>query len=161
MAPPAGAQSGGVDAMALEAESAHVGEIAFAAAFGDGYDVVGIPEGLAAFEAPGGDGLETGGAFETADVGVFGDAICSTQRADAFIAFEDARAQMAWIRAETPFLDTEVGTEGMAAGGHFEAAPTTKAAAIGTFGKVLLGGPAAGHGAFVAHTNRIELNGQG
>ena len=142
--------------MALQAERAHVREIAFAAAFGNGYDVVGIPKGLAAFQTPSRDGLPTRGAFEAADVSVFGDAIGSTQRANSLVAFEDAVAQVARIATKTPFFDTEGGTESLPAGGHFQLTPTAETTSVGTLRDSVFRRPAAGHGAFVAHKNRIE-----
>jgi hypothetical protein len=42
-------------AMALEAESAHVAQIAFTATFRHRYNVVGIPKRFAALQAPRGD----------------------------------------------------------------------------------------------------------
>ena len=91
---------------------------------------------------------------------VFGDAIGAAERTDAFVALENALAQMARVAAETPFFDAKGGTEGLAACWHLELAPPAETTAVGTFGQVLLGGPTAGHGAFIAHRNRIELNGR-
>jgi len=146
-----------VNAMTLQAEGTHVRQIAFATAFGNGYDVIGIPKGLAASQTPGSDGLPTRCALEAADVGVFGDAIGSTERADSLVAFEDAVAQVARIATKTPFFDTEGRTESMPAGGHFELTPTAETTSVGAFRDSVFRGPAAGHGAFVAHRNRIEL----
>jgi len=120
--------------MTLQTESAHVAEVAFAAACRDRDDVIGIPQRLTPFQTPGGSGLEPGCPAETADVRVFGDAICAAQGANPFVAFEDARAQMSRITAETPFFDAEGGTERVAPGGHFELAPAAQATAVWTFG---------------------------
>ena len=120
--------------MALQAESAHVAEVAFAAAFDDRDDVVGIPERFAAFESPSGDGFLARATTETANVGVLGHAICSAFGADPFIAFEDAVAQMTGITAKTPFFHAEGGAEGLTASGDFELAPTAEATAVWTFG---------------------------
>ena len=119
--------------MALEAERAHVAQIAFTAACDDGDDVVGIPQGFAAFQTPRCDGFEARGSTKTADVGIFGNTIRAAFRTDALIAFEDALPQMARIAAETPFFDAESGAEGLTAGRDFELAPTAEATAVWAF----------------------------
>ena len=121
--------------VAFEAEGAHVGEVTFAAALGDRDNVISIPERFAALQAPSGGGFETGDAAETTEVGVFGDAVDAAERANSFIALEDALTQMAGIAAEPPFFHTEGGAERLPPSRHFKLAPTTETAAMGAFGK--------------------------
>lgn len=129
--------------MTLETESAHVAEIAFAAALGDRDDVIGIPQRFAAFQTPGRSGLQPSGAAKTADVRVFGDAVGATQSTNAFVAFENAFAQMSRIATQTPFFNAEGGAEGVAAGWDFELAPTAKTAAVRAFAQNAFIGPTA------------------
>ena len=110
--------------MALEAEGAHVGEVAFPAALGDGDDVIGVPEGFTASEAPYGCGFEAGCATEAAKMRVFGDAIGAAHGTDAFIAFEDAFPEVARVAAETPFFDAKSRTKCLAPGRHLQFTPT-------------------------------------
>jgi hypothetical protein len=121
---------------------------------GDGDDVVGIPEGFAAFESPSGDGLETGGAPKTADVRVFGDAVRAANGADPFIALQHAFAQVTRVAAKLPFFYTEGGTECLPANGHFKLTPAAEITAVGAFGKGGFIGPASRHGAFGAHRDK-------
>ena len=137
--------------MALEAKSAHVGEVALAAAFGNGDDVVGIPQSFAAAEIPGGEGTGASGTAEAFDVMKLGGAIETADGAEAAIALEDAFAQVAGVGAELPFLDAPLGAEGEAAGRDFELAPAAETAAVGTFGERGAIGTSAGLGAVCAH----------
>src|ERR1700722_8233143 len=83
--------------VALQTESAHVAEVAFATAFDHRHDMIGIPQGFAAFQTPDGCGFQASNAAEATEVGVFDDAIGAAECADAFVAFEDAFTQMGGI----------------------------------------------------------------
>ena len=87
---------------------------------------------------------------------VFSDAIGPANRADSFVAFKNAIAQMARIAPQTPFFHTELGAERVPPSGHFELAPAAETTAVRTSGEIALGSPAARHDSFVAHSNRIE-----
>lgn len=127
---------GGGFAMAEEAEGAEVVEVALAAAFGYGADVVSVPEA-----ATGGDGfhaVETqacrsgwaSGSFECV-VGGYG--VDVADGADAAIASEDLVAEVAGVGAETPLVDAVVVAEGAAAFGEdFQLTPAAEGEAVGT-----------------------------
>ena len=115
------AESGGGFAMAGEAESAEVFEIALAAAFGYGEDVVGVPEGAAGvdgFQAIEGEAGGAGGASGALEGGVDGDGVGLAEGAEASVAGEDAVAEIAGVGAEAMLLDAVVGAEGAAAAGE-------------------------------------------
>ena len=90
---------------------------------------------------------------------VFSDAIGPANRADSFVAFKNAIAQMARIAAQAPFFHAERGAERVPPDRHFKLAPTAETTAVRASGEIALGSPAARHDSFVAHSNRIELNG--
>ena len=46
------AQFDGADPMTFKAERPHIGKVAFAAAFGNRYDVIGVPEGFPISHVP-------------------------------------------------------------------------------------------------------------
>jgi hypothetical protein len=142
--------------VALQTQSAHVAEIAFAATHGHGNDMVGIPQRFAALQAPGSGGFQASDATQSTEVSVFGDAISAAECANAFITFEDPLTQMGWVAAETPFFDAEGGTKGMTSSRHFKLAPAAEVTAVWAFGEGVFVGPAAfGQSALVAHKNRI------
>jgi hypothetical protein len=125
-------------AVAEEAESAKVVEVALASAFSYGADVVGVPEaaaggdGLHAVESEAGGTRWASGPFE----GVVGcDCVDLADGADAAVAGEDVVAKVAGIGAETPLVDAVVGAEGAAAfGENFQFAPATERQAVGASG---------------------------
>ena len=93
---------GGGFAVAEEAESAEVREVALASAFGYGADVVGVPEAAA-----GGDGLHavemkaggTGWAASSLECVVGGDGVDVAGGADAMVAGEDLVTEVAGVCA--------------------------------------------------------------
>jgi hypothetical protein len=111
---------GGGFAVAEKAEGAEVIEVALAAAFGYGADVVGVPEA-----ATGGDGFHavemqacrSGGASGSFERVVGGYGVDVAGSADAAIASEDLVAEVAGVGAETPLVDAVVAAEGAAAFG--------------------------------------------
>ena len=146
---------GGDLAVAGEAERAEVVEIALAAAFRYGEDVVGVPEGAAgrdglhAVERESGDAGFAAGSLERV---VDGDGIGLAELADAAVAGEDLVAEVSGVGAETPLVDAEVGAEGTAAFGEdFQFAPAAERQAVGSGGELLALGTAAGEGARKRH----------
>jgi hypothetical protein len=126
----AGPELGGDIAVAEQAESAEVVEVALAAAFGYGADVVGVPQAAA-----GGDGLHSiemqacgaGWATGSLESAVGGDGVDAADGADAAIAGEDLVAEIARVGAETPLVDAVVAAEGTAAFSEdFEIAPAAE-----------------------------------
>jgi hypothetical protein len=116
--------------MAEKTEGAEVVEVALAAAFGYGADVVGVPEAAA-----GGDGLHAveakasgaGGASGSLEGVVGGNGVDGADGADAVVAGEDLVAEVAGVGAEAPLVDTVVAAKGAAAFGEdLEVAPTTE-----------------------------------
>src|SRR5271157_285820 len=128
--------------MAHEAEGAHVGKVALAAAFHDGDNVVGVPQVMAA--APVLFELSTGGPVEFALGLPQGFGVEAALRADAAIAREDPLAEIAGVGAQLPLIDAGVAAKGAATLGDRGAAPAAVAL------RPLY--PAARHDAAVTHT---------
>jgi hypothetical protein len=158
------AELGGGFAVAEEAESAKVVEVALAAAFGYGTDVVGVPEaatgsdGLHAVEAEAGCAGGTSGSLEGV---VRGDGVDRADGADAAVAGEDLIAEVAGVGAETPLVDAVVAAKGAAAFGQdFEFAPAAEWQAVGAERESLTRGAPAGEGARDDHaSSRIGYGG--
>ena len=112
--------------MALEAEGAHVGKVALAAAFYDGKDVIGIPQ--IATAAPIFFELLAGFVVELALVFAQGFGIDAAAGADAAIAGEDLCAQVPRIRTQFPLMDALRAAESKAALGYGRSAPAADAA---------------------------------
>ncbi len=129
------AQVGCNFAVAGEAEGAEIIEVALAAAFGYGEDVVGVPEGTAGgdgFEAPEGEGFNPGLAAGALELGVGGEGVGGTEAAETAVAGKDEVAEVGGVGAETPLVDAVAGAEGAAAGGEdFELAPAAERQAVG------------------------------
>jgi hypothetical protein len=135
----------------LQTKGAHIRKIAFAAAFGNWQNVIGIPKRLTAFQPPGCHCFQARAATQAAYVRIFRNAIYTTHGAYAFIAFKNALAQMARVAAQTPFFHAKFRAERVASGGHFELAPTAQTAAVWALRKSFSVSPAAGDGAFGTH----------
>jgi hypothetical protein len=142
-------------AMAEETKGAEIVQIALAASFGYGDDVVGIPEAAA-----GSDGFES----IEAQTGCPGSASGSLQRvigrygidmaevAAAMVAREDLVPEVAGIGTETPLVNAIVATEGAAAPGEdFEVAPTAERQAIRAFCEGITRCASSGEGARNEH----------
>ena len=138
------AQGDGGGAVALEAESAHVREAAFATAFGDGEDVVGVPQ--VAAEAPVFFELAAGCVIELAFVFAQGFGVEAARGAHALVAGEDLLAQIAGVGAQLPLVNAGVAAKCEAAGWDFAATAAARAA--------LPPHPPAGLDAARAHTRR-------
>ena len=148
---------GGGFAVTEEAEGAEVVEVALAATFGYGTDVIGIPE-----TAAGGDGLHAveaqaggaGGTSRALEGVVGGNGVDGADAADAAVAGEDLLAKVAGVGAETPLMDAVVAAEGAAAFGEdFEFAPAAERQAIGAERESLTRGAPAGEGARDDHAS--------
>ena len=133
--PEASAELGGGFAVAEETEGAKVVEVALAAAFGYGTNVISIPQA-----APGGDGLHavemeagcTGWGAGSLECVVGGDGVDVADCADAVIAGEDLVAEIAGIGSKAPLVNAVVGAEGAAAfGNDFKVAPTAEGELVG------------------------------
>src|SRR5947209_6937182 len=118
--------------MAAKAECSDIGEIAFAAAFGNGHDVIGIPQAAPGHlrETPGPERLQASGATLAADAVPFGFGVDVAKGADAAIALEGLPTEVAGIAAEFPFSDAVFRAEGETALGNFQIAPAAEGAAI-------------------------------
>ena len=117
-------------AMAEQAERANVVDVALAASFGNGKDVIGVPQAAAA-----GDGLhavesESGSASRAAsspECGVCGNGVDVTGGAATAVTGEDLVAKIAGVGAQTPLMDAVVAAEGAAAfGDDLKIAPTAE-----------------------------------
>jgi hypothetical protein len=142
---------GGGFAVAEEAEGAEVVEVALAAAFGYGTDVVSVPEAAAGcdgFHAVEAEASGAGGASGSLEGVVGGDGVDGAYGADAAVAGEYLIAEVAGIGAEAPLMDAVVAAEGTAAfGENFEFAPAAEGQVVGTDGESMARGAAAGEGA--------------
>ena len=112
--------------MTEQTKSPHVGEIALAAAFHDGDDVVGVPQ--IAAPAPVLLELLSGCVIELAFIFAQGFGVGAADRADAAVAQEDLLAKIAWVGAELPLVHTGVVAEGETPARHIFAAPAALAA---------------------------------
>ena len=122
--------------MAAQAERAQVREVAFAAAFDDGDDVVGFPEGAAgeAGQVPEVEQALAGCAARALQDPRGEQRIDAATFADAAIALEDLIAEVAGVRADAPVVHAAVGAEGAAAFRDFGRAPAAEAAPAGAPG---------------------------
>lgn len=157
----AGAQGEGSVPVAMQTEGAEVVEVAFAAAFDDGDDVVGIPEAFAAApaDAPVLEKELAARAPRGAKPAEGGEGIGAADGADAAVAQEDLVAEIAWLGAKLPLVHAVAGAEGEAAAGNFERAPAAEAAAVGAAGDGFAVDPASGHGAYGAHLSFLKQGG--
>lgn len=124
---------GGDDAVAPQAERAHVRQVALAATLGDGDDVIGIPEALAAWRnvALAAHRLLHGPAL-VADAPHQGDGVEAAEGADTAIAGENLVAQVAGIGAQLPLVDAVIAAERPPPLGYLGVAPAAETATVGT-----------------------------
>lgn len=111
--------------MAAQAKRAHVREVALASAFGDRYDVVGIPDMPPT--APLLLKALAGGVIQFALVLAQCLRVDAALRADATIARENLFAKIAGIGSQSPFVDTGSTAERETAAGDGRAAPPAQA----------------------------------
>ena len=143
--------------MAAQAERAQVREVALAAAFDDGRDVIGLPEGAAgvAGQVPVVEQALARRAARALQDALRDQRVDTATFADAAIAFEHLVAEVAGVGAQTPLVHTIVGAEGAAALGHFRGAPAAEASAGCAAGEGAGSGPTSGHGAAGAHGSLV------
>ena len=118
--------------MAAQAKSAHIRQIALAAAFGDRHDVIGIPHRFAAafLQIPFFEEVAAGRVVELAHVTAQRGSVHAALGADALIALEHFFAQIARVGAKLPFVNAGVGAESSAAFAYFAAAPAAERTAV-------------------------------
>ena len=123
-------------AMTTQAEGANVVEVAFASAFGDGENVVGVPQAFpcAPLESPVGEQRSTPGGTGIAELAGGCDGINPATGADATVALEDLLTEIRGLGAQLPLVDTILRAESEAAARDFERTPAAIAATIGTAG---------------------------
>ena len=110
---------GRVQAMALQAKRAHVGEIAFSATLDDRHDMIGIPQRFSISQSPFRRGSGARRSALPPNVIVLSQAIHSAYGANAPVALQHALAQMPGVTAQPPFFHAKGGTECDSAGGYF------------------------------------------
>lgn len=149
--------------VAQKAQGTKVVEIALAAAFSYGNNVVGVPQ-----TSPGRDGLhaiqaQAGGAGLAASPlqrVVSRNGIDIAKGAAAVVAREDLLAQIAGIGAQPPLMHAVLTAEGAAAPGeNLEIAPAAQWKPIWASGQILRIGAAAGKGTRYKHRllqNRLD-----
>ena len=142
--------------MALKAERPHIREVALAAAFGNGNDVIGLPQGFSDSGSPVSPYFCSGSASELPHVVVLGYAIESAGSADTTVALKHTIAQVARIGAQLPFFDTPFGAEGKSPRRNFESAPTAETAATISFRKSMAVYASAAHGALRFQVTMVE-----
>ncbi len=86
-------------AMALEAKSSHIGQVALATAFGYGNDVVRIPQTFSAAQIPSGSGATASASAESTEVDVSRGTIDAAKSTYAVVSLEDFFAQVSRICA--------------------------------------------------------------
>jgi hypothetical protein len=152
------AQLGSRAAVTPKADSADVGEVAFAAALGNGQDMIGVPKrtALARLETPFRPAEDAARPAQTLESSPLRYTVESTLGADAAIARKNLFPKVARIAAETPFVHAEVRAKRAAAGRDFEAAPPAEIATMRSFGKGAGVDPAAWHRAGSAHGNILD-----
>jgi hypothetical protein len=128
-------------AMAEQAECANVVDAALATAFGDGKDVIGVPQAAAAGDCLHTVEPETGSASRAAralEGRVRGDRVDVAGCAASAIAGEDLVTQISGVGAKPPLVNTVVAAEGAAAFSEdLEITPAAEGQAVGAGGKVV------------------------
>ena len=156
-------------AVARQAESSEVVEVALAAALGYWEHVVSIPQraaagnGLHPVEGEAGDSGFASGSLER---GVDGDGIGLAEVADSAVAGKNLVAEVAGVGAKPPLVDTVVRAEGATAlGKDLELAPAAERQGVGSGGELVPLGAAAGQGARERHriqdTTAVDCPGSG
>lgn len=120
--------------MAHQTERAEVIQVAFPSPFGDGPDVVSVPEraaGGGAAQPPHRQSFGAGCAAAALERCIGSDSIQTAESTDTSIAMEDLIAQVSRVGAQAPLMHAEVGAEGPAARSEdLELAPATERASV-------------------------------
>lgn len=143
--------------MASQTERADILEIALAAAFGDGHDVVRIPEtsSHALSESP---VLQQKLPILTSrktKLARSDDGIQATGGTHTAIAEQDVFAQIGGLGAQLPLMHTETGAERESSSRHFEGAPAAEASAVRPARDGFAIYPPAGHDTRCAHASLL------
>lgn len=132
--PKPGSKLGRAEAVAFQAKRSKVRQIAFAAAFGYGNDMISVPNRLAASNLPVFQRAGACRASQLAQAGELGDTVHPTDGTDASVALQDSLTKVARIGAEPPLLHAPLGTKRPASRRNFEVAPAADAPAIFALG---------------------------
>ncbi len=119
------AESRGGLAMALQAKSADVGQIAFASALHNRDDVIGVPQAFPSpwAQTPCEQRLELRRSAQPLQLPFGTEAIDTADGADAAVALQHFFAEIAGVGAQAPFFHALGGAKGRAAFGHLKIAP--------------------------------------
>ena len=141
--------------MADQAQGTDVLQVALAAAFRDGQDMVGIPQGPAVqlFQAPTLQESRPMRSLGSPQLEVCSTRINVASCANAAVPLEDLVAQIAWIGAKTPFVDAPRRAERRPARRNFKSAPAAERTAVRPLWKSGAIDEAAGHGPGGAHAD--------
>lgn len=139
--------------MAFETQRPDVLEIAFAATFDDGHDMIGVPKAVSGTGAqpPFKESFQPRGAAKTFDLPFCMQAVEPATDADTAIAFQNPLANIGRIATQTPLFHAPIRTKSQAALGNFEIAPTAKIAAIRALRKSTPVDPTATHCSSCTH----------
>lgn len=145
--------------MAAEAERTDVFKIAFATAFRNRQDVIRIPQRPAAdsFQAPVSKEFLPPRIFGSLESNVGLHGVGPAEHAYSLVTQEDLLTQVPGVGAQTPLVNTILGTEGEAPGRHFKRAPAAKTASVFSFGQRISMDVSARHRSLGAHLARISL----
>jgi hypothetical protein len=139
--------------MADQAQGSDIRQIAFAASLCHGHNVIGIPKCPSAnpLQPPTGEQVLPVRPARALEVEISGAAIDPANRAHALIAGQYLLAQIARVRAKTPFMHTPIRAKCEPARRDLKVAPAAESAAVLPFLKSGSIGKPAGHGARSAH----------
>ena len=121
--------------MTFQAKRPHILQVAFAAAFSHGNDVIGIPQTAAPafFQLPFFQKLPARPVVELAKFFAKQFRVGAAPRTKAVVARENLLAQVTRICTQFPFVHTVGGAKGPAAARHFDGTPSAQGSAIPAF----------------------------
>jgi hypothetical protein len=145
--------------MAAQAERTDVFKIAFATAFRNRQDVIRIPQRPAAdsFQAPVSKEFLPPRIFGSLESNVGLHGVGPAEHAHSLVTQEDLLTQVPGVRAQTPLVNTILGTEGEAPGRHFKRAPAAKTASVFSFRQRISMDVSARHRSLGAHLAWVSL----
>jgi hypothetical protein len=114
--------------MALQAQRADIGQVAFAATLRNGRDVVCIPQAGSPqiLQAQIAKHAYSSRCREPLNAAPFRHRVHSTGCADPFVAFKHLVAEVSRIGAQPPFVNAPIRAKGPPTGWHLEAAPSAQ-----------------------------------
>src|SRR5271154_1825035 len=115
--------------------------------------MVGIPKAFSRSrtQPPIERSFQAGGAAQTLQLAFGVQTVDTASGANRAVPFQHLLTKIAGVGAQTPFLHAPSRTKRHTSLGNFQAAPAAQMAAVGTLGKALTVGPAAGHISLRAH----------